>query len=202
MIRISCGTLLAGSFSGNPDYLIDQCTKEIDREQHFIVNNIFGIIRANNRSLEITKETIFDQYYGSKSIHLLFNLWYKDFNYTPAFQNNNPQMDHIFPQSLLKNVKDQNPNTGHWNILRYKWWERDQIANLMLLTQTENGAGGKRDIPPEQWFEGKTEEYLNMHLIPHDKELWKLDNYPAFIEARKALIADKFKSLVLSVEEE
>lgn len=189
--------LISGAFSGSPDNLIDKCTKEIDSKQDFIVDDIFGVIRADGRSLEITKETIFDQYYGAKNIHLIFNVWYKDFNYHPSFQNNSPQADHIFPQSLLKTVKMQNPNTGKKDILKYKWWDRDQIANLMLLTQQENGAGGKSAIPPEEWFKDKKDDYLDLHLIPKDKELWKIENYDNFIEERKKLIDQKFDYLIL-----
>jgi hypothetical protein len=43
----------------------------------------------------------------------------------------------------------------------------------------------ERDIPPEEWFHNKSDSYLNMHLIPKDRELWKLENYEQFIEARK-----------------
>jgi hypothetical protein len=47
-------TLIAGSFSGNPDNLIDQCTKEINRTGDFVADEIFGVIRANGRTLEIS----------------------------------------------------------------------------------------------------------------------------------------------------
>ncbi|MDP3014276.1 MAG: DUF262 domain-containing protein, partial [Candidatus Subteraquimicrobiales bacterium] len=190
-------SLVAGAFSGNPDSLIDKCTKRIDEIKQFDVNEIFGVIRADGRGLEISGETIFEQYYGSKNIHLFFNLWYKDFNYQPAYQNNQPQVDHIFPQSLLKSIKMPNPNTGKMNILKYKTADRDQFANLMLLTQQENGSGGKTDIPPITWFEGKTDDYLQMHLIPKNKELWKIENYEQFIEERKKLIIGQFDYLIL-----
>ncbi len=190
-------TLISGAFSGNPDNLIDKCTKEIDKKGEFIVNDIFGTIVSNGRNLDISKETIFEEYYGSKSIHLFFNLWYKDFNYHPSYYNNKPQIDHIFPQSLLKSVKIKNPNTGRMDVLKYKLDQRDQIANLMLLTQEENGAGGKSDTTPEDWFKDKTPEYLAMHLIPNGKDLWKLDNFDQFIEERKKLIEQKFSFMLL-----
>ena len=145
-------------------------------QQDFNVSDLFVIIRNNGRNLEINRDTILGQYYGSKESHLIFNLWYKNFNYTPAYESNLPQVDHIFPQSLLKSVKDVNPATGR-SILRYKKGDRDQIANLMLLTAEENGAGGKSNTSPDEWFEGKCESYLDRHLIPKDKELWKLENY-------------------------
>lgn len=190
-------TLLAGSFSGTPDNLINQCTKSIDANQNFSVKAISDIIRENGRNLEITKETILEQYYGAKNIHLIFNMWYKGFNYHPSFAGNEPQVDHIFPQSLLKSVKERNPKSEAMNILKYKQWERDQIANLMLLTQEENSFSGKCDTPPEKWFADKPDEYLELHLIPKDKELWKLDNFRDFIEERKKLIEQKFDYLIL-----
>ncbi|MBN1872599.1 MAG: DUF262 domain-containing protein [Anaerolineae bacterium] len=189
-------TLLTGAFSGTPDNLIDKCTRAISDSSEFSVNRLFDIIRADGRSLEITKDTILGQYYGSKDIHLIFNLWYKDFDYVPSYENNLPQIDHIFPQSLLRSIKDVNPTTGKRNILKYKWEDRDQIANCMLLTTQENGAGGKWDIPPTEWFEDKPANYLEMHLIPKDKELWRLENYEQFIEARKCLILEKFGYLI------
>ena len=127
----------------------------------------------------------------------MFNLWYKEFNYIPSYQANKPQIDHIFPQSALKSIKAENPATGVRNILRYKKWDRDQIANCMLLTQKENGAGGKGDSLPQEWFNEKNEKYFDLHLIPKDPELWKLENYEQFIEERKKLIAKKFEYLVL-----
>ncbi|MDD3653119.1 MAG: HNH endonuclease family protein [Desulfotomaculaceae bacterium] len=190
-------TLITGCFSGSPDTLIDRCTDTINKSQDFLVGEIFDVIRAQGRSLEITRETILEQYYGSKNIHLFFNLWYKDFNYYPAFKNSSPQIDHVFPQSLLKTVKIENPRTGYKNILKYKSQDRDQIANCMLLTQQENGAGGKSNLTPEKWFADKSDDYFEMHLIPKDKELWKLESYDNFIEARKKLIEEKFSYLLI-----
>lgn len=191
-------TLITGAFSGTPDNLIDKCTRRISETEEFDIRELFGIIRAAGRSLEIISDTIVGQYYGSKGIHLIFNLWYKDFNYTPSYENNLPQVDHIFPQSLLRTVKDINPETGRRNTLRYKWQDRDQIANCMLLTAQENGAGGKRDIPPEDWFADKSDKYLDLHLIPKNRKLWKLGNYEQFIEERKELILEKFKYMIQS----
>jgi hypothetical protein len=67
----------------------------------------------------------------------------------------------------------------------------------MLLTQQENGAGGKADTTPDVWFANKPKEYLEMHLIPNDPALWKLDRFEDFIVARKALMREKFKHLLV-----
>jgi hypothetical protein len=190
-------TLIAGSFSGNPDNLIDQCTKEINRTGDFVADEIFGVIRANGRTLEISKEALFEQHYGSKGIHLIFNMWYKDFDYHPAIEDAKPQVDHVFPQSLLKSVKTQNPSTGRMDMLKYRWDERDQIANCMLLTREENGPGGKGAKTPAEWFSAKSQQYLDMHLIPPDRDLWGLENFDRFIAKRKELIEQKFGFMLI-----
>lgn len=191
--------LITGVFGGSPDNLIDKVVRRIEERQDFLLADVYDVIRADGRSLEVTPGVILDQYYGSRTIHLFFNLWYRDFNYAPALSANGPQVDHIFPQSLLKTVKDINPESGKRNILHYRAEHRDQIANCMLLTADENGFSGKCDTPPDQWFDRarfasdeEHERYLEMHLIPRDESLWNLERYDEFIEARKALIVQKF----------
>ena len=189
--------LLAGSYSGSPDQLIDDTVDKIKNFKKFDLNEMFGVVRSANRSLEITEDRLWAIRYGSRDIHLLFNLWYRDFNYTPAFVGNLPQIDHIFPQSILKKVKTVNPNTGRRDIMKYKQAERDQLANCMLLTAAENSTGGKGDTPPDEWFKDKDEMYLDKHLIPKDPALWKVDRFEDFIRERKELIKRKFVNLLI-----
>jgi hypothetical protein len=82
----------------------------------------------------------------------------------------------------------------------YPWQERDQIGNLMLLTAEENGGGGKNDIMPEDWFADKPESYLDLHLIPRDRELWKLENFERFVAERNQLILNKFDYLLFKAD--
>ena len=188
---------LAGAFGGQPDNLIDALVKEISALQDFRVDEAFGVIRNQNRTLELTEERLWQEGYGSKTIHLLFNLWYRDFNYTPSYDNNLPQIDHIFPQSALRKVKVENPKTGNRNLMKYHDAERNQLANCTLLSREENGAGGKWDTPPDEWFANKNKDYLNKHLIPPDPALWKIDRFEDFIEERKKLIREHFKYLLV-----
>lgn len=189
---------LAGSFSGTPDQMIDDLVKRLNEIKRFDLDEVFGVIRSKGRSLELTEGRFWEMGYGSETIHLLFNLWYRSFNYTPAYESNLPQVDHIFPQSLLRKVKVANPNTGKLNIMKYREADRNQLANCMLLTAAENGAGGKGDTPPEEWFADKDEAYLEMHLIPRDTALWKLEKFEEFVKARKRLISAKFTTLLVS----
>ena len=173
-------SLLAGAFGGTPDQLIDDIVNKMKEINTFDLNEIFGVIRSAGRSLELTEDRLWAIGYGSDNIHLLFNLWYRDFNYTPSFPGNLPQIDHVFPQSALKKVKAPNPNTGKMNIMKYREADRNQLANCMLLTAAENGAGGKGDTPPDEWFKDKPPDYLNRHLIPRDPALWKLERFEDF----------------------
>lgn len=189
-------SLLTTAFSGTPDQLINECVNSISKIQQFDTTEMFGIIRSQGRNLKLTNDQFWQMGYGSKTIHLLFNLWYRDFHYTPSYQNNWPQIDHIFPQSALKKIKVVNPETGRLNLMKYRQKDRDQLANCMLLTAKENGAGGKSDTLPEDWFSDKGNEYLDMHLIPKASQLWKMDRFEDFIEERKKLIASRFGNLL------
>jgi len=190
---------LAGAFGGVPDNLLDALVKKLTELEEGSVDEVFGVIRSQGRSLELTEDRFWQMGYGSNTIHLLFNLWYRDFNHTPAYDNNLPQVDHIFPQSALRKVKVENPKTGRMDLLKYHEAERNQLANCMLLSREENGAGGKRDTLPEEWFAGKDQDYLDKHLIPADPDLWKIDRFEDFIEERRKLIRERFKSLLISV---
>ncbi|KOQ78003.1 hypothetical protein ABW45_08225 [Stenotrophomonas maltophilia] len=188
-------TMLTGAFSGTPDNLIDRCVKAIQERGDFDVDEMFQIIRDDGRSLEVNAGTILGTRYGKPLSHLIFNLWYRDFEYEPALEDNLPQQDHIFPQSALKEQKHINPATGRWGRM-YDKNTRDQIANLALLTAKDNGFSGKSGQLPEKWLPeqiAKDPGFLERHLIPKDPDLWKLDNYPKFIEARRKLILEKFK---------
>lgn len=190
-------SLLVAAFGGQSDRLLDALVKKFKELERFDADEGFNVIRSQGRSLEITPDRFFDMGYGSKTLHLILNLWYPAFTHVPAYDNNLPQVDHVFPTSRLKAIKVPSPETGR-PVMRYRDDARNQLANCMLLTRAENGSGGKGDTAPENWFEDKTIEYLNLHLIPTDPTLWKMDRYEDFIEARKKLIAERFSWLLAS----
>jgi hypothetical protein len=188
--------LISGAFAGITDKIIDEIVKTIMQNGRFDVEAIDYVCEKNGRGLSVTRERILSEGYGSKSIHLVFNLLYGSINYRPAFEGNNPQIDHIFPKSKLSKITEGfiDSETGkNRRRVKYPPYIRNQIANCMLLTMDENVAGpsGKGTMMPEDWFVDKGEEYLDLHLIPRDKELWKLDNFEQFIEARKNLLIEK-----------
>lgn len=186
--------LLAGAFSGQPDNLLDALVGSFAELRKFDSAEAFQIVRNQGRALELTEDRLWQMGYGSKTIHLLFNIWYRDFNHTPAYDDNLPQIDHIFPQSVLKQQKITSPETGR-AVMKYREDSRNQLANCMLLSREENGGGGKSDTPPDEWFSDKDLAYLEKHLIPKDRDLWQLDRFEDFITARKILLVDHFRKL-------
>ena len=183
--------LLTGAFSGSSDTLLDALIRKIDEKRDFDINVINTEIINRGRTINISEDSLLDTYYGEKKLYLIFALWYQDVNFKPAYEGNLPWVDHIFPQSKLKEIKEINPETER-KVMKYKWWDRDQIANLMLLSAEEN-RDEKKDKTPEEWLKDKDDEYFEIHLIPRNKELWKIENFENFVEERKKLIVDKFK---------
>ena len=190
-------TSLSGAFGGSPDGLIDAAVKSIRAEHGFDCAKQFGIIRDHNRALEITTDRFLSLGYGSYGIHLLMNWWYRSFNYDPVFSGGLPQVDHIFPDSRLRAIKAVNPDTGRMSLQKYRMPERNQLANCMLLTRDENGSGQKTDQPPEQWFANKPDSYLEKHIIPADRSLLRMDRFDDFVRARRTLLLEKFKPLLV-----
>jgi len=187
--------LLTGAFSGSSDTLLDALIKKIDEKEDFDVNLINTEIISRGRTINISEGSLLDSYYGDKKLYLIFALWYQDVNFKPAYEGNLPWVDHIFPQSKLKEVKVINPETGR-KVMKYKQRERDQIANLMLLSAEEN-RDEKRDKSPDEWLKDKDDKYFEIHLLPKNKELWKIENFEMFIEERKKLILEKFRKMGL-----
>jgi hypothetical protein len=188
---------LAGAFSGQPDNLLDALVRKLTELNTFSTDEAFGVIRTQGRSLELTEERFWQMGYGSDTISCYSTFGIATSTMSPPTTTNLPQVDHIFPQSLLRQVKVENPKTGYKNLMKYPQREQNQLANCMLLSREENGAGGKGDTPPEEWFAGKDEDYLKKHLIPPNPALWRLNRFEDFVEERKNLIREHFKPLLV-----
>ena len=193
-------TSLSGAFSGSSDNILDKIIATIKKNGTFVKAEIFEDIREAGRNLRISKDTVTGLSYDRREIHLFFNIWY-GFNYEPALELNQPQIDHIFPQTVLKNIKIISAESGR-KVRKYKKSARDQVGNLMLLTKQENGAGGKSDMLPKEWFADKPDDYLDLHLIPRNRELWEVENYERFVDERTRLILEKFDYLIIKETEE
>lgn len=87
------------------------------------------------------------------------------------------QLHHIFPKGLLYQHGYTRPDVN-------------AIANFTFLTQETNLAISNR--PPEEYLPEIARKYpgaLESHWIPTDAGLWKVESYPAFLDARRELLA-------------
>jgi hypothetical protein len=87
-------------------------------------------------------------------------------------------LHHIFPKNLLYN-RD------------YQRGEVNALANMTFLTQETNL--DISDRPPSEYFAEIEERHpgvLETHWIPMDPQLWKAENYIAFLDARQELLAE------------
>ena len=89
------------------------------------------------------------------------------------------EVHHIFPKARLYECKPA-----------YSRAEVNALANLCFLTKECNLRIGSR--LPEEYFpkvESKHPGALASQWIPQDRALWKIENYPDFLEARRNLLA-------------
>ncbi|WP_438387942.1 GmrSD restriction endonuclease domain-containing protein [Actinopolyspora saharensis] len=94
------------------------------------------------------------------------------------------QVHHLFPKSLLYQAG-------------YERSQVNAIANFCFLTQDANLGVGSRS--PEEYFaevEAKHPGVLASQWIPTDPELWKVERYPEFLEARRELLAEAAQSFL------
>jgi hypothetical protein len=105
---------------------------------------------------------------------------------------------HIFPRSVLYDTLYDSDNHLHRKIV-------NEIANRAFLTADSNLSISNK--LPEEYLPEVSERYpgaLVKQFIPIDPHLWKLENYPDFLTARRELIACKineFMSALISEPE-
>jgi hypothetical protein len=188
MARLS----LAGTFAGAKDNLLDALVNEVDDAKgNLDIPALEAAIQRNNQPIMATEVRVRKATYGSGSVMQVFSVLYPEPTvYRPAYAGNAPSVDHIFPQTQL------GMRVG--GKMLFQKPQRDTLANLMLLTKSENSS--KNDEIPSLWLAKQSRDFLTRHCIPLDPRLWELENYEEFIEARWSLLLARLRELGL-VEE-
>ena len=96
----------------------------------------------------------------------------------------NLEMHHIFPRAHLRRhgVSANDANN---------------IGNIAFQTRETNRAIGSR--PPDDYMPEVARHWpgtLESQWVPPDRELWKVENYPRFLEERRLLLADAANRLL------
>lgn len=132
-------------------------------------------------------EEVLSLTYGEPRTFLALSLLYPDNHWSI-----DPHIDHIFPRKLF--------SKKHMNEREILADEQEKlsellhsIGNLELLNAKENEEKSGQEFG--KWITTRHDSFIARHLIPSDQKLWKLENFEKFVEAREALIRQRFESL-------
>ena len=93
------------------------------------------------------------------------------------------ERDHIFPYSKLKEV-------GYGEGNRVKYALAQELTNRAILTQAANRT--KSAMHAGDYLASVKKKFpkaLELQCVPEDPELWKIENYEHFLEARRKTLA-------------
>jgi hypothetical protein len=183
-------TLIAGTFSGASDALIDAVVRDIDERRDFDSESANALIAGKGRGLSVHPEELLGTSLKSRIAQLLTALLYYGRHRTEFCRGNSPAMVPIFPGPALMQLKRKNEKGR--KVLAYSRQKRDQVANIMLIESDEE-ARAKEGTLPEAWFAERSADYLNAHLIPTNPGFWKVENFDRFIAERKRLLQNAFR---------
>lgn len=113
--------------------------------------------------------------------------WWNGLNLSLSRQGRNHliQYHHIFPKSRLAKME-------------YESAEVNEIANMAFISAKVNRVLSNK--PPSDYLpviiKERGEAVIRDQLIPEDAELWKMDAFREFLEARRTLLADAVNELL------
>jgi uncharacterized protein with ParB-like and HNH nuclease domain len=182
--------LLNGTFNSRPDEVLQDARGAIQESSgEFPLEEIHHQMRGRGKVVGFSPdvvESLLDEttYRSQKSFLLLSLLYYPE----PVKQNVTYQRDHIFPKSMLEvDTLVDDYGLSMEQAQRCKNL-RDKVANLQLLTPKENAE--KSDMDFEEWITTRTDDYYDRHLIPADERLYRIENFPEFVERREQLVRE------------
>lgn len=102
--------------------------------------------------------------------------------------------DHIFAYSLLRDSEYFDMED------KFQYALAQEITNRQILTQVENRTKSAKQ--PDVYLKEVKENFpnsLKLQCIPENEELWKLENYESFLEARRELLAEKLNEYLNNI---
>ena len=185
-----------GRFSGSTETAIDRCLEILDTEAEPI-DALLDDLRLWHGDLAVEPDHFKGWSRGARFYPLLYMLTRKNeakdwgtglpLKLGMWGKMNQLEMHHIFPKSQLYPYGYRKP-------------EVNALANFCFLTKDTNLKIGNR--LPEEYLpevEARHPGALRSQWIPEDPELWKIENYPAFLEARREMLADAANRLLQSL---
>ena len=103
------------------------------------------------------------------------------------------ESDHIFPYSVLK-------KHGYDRNSKFKYSLAQEITNRAILTQVANR--NKAAKLPATYLKKVREQFpnaLKLQSIPEDEQLWQIENYETFLEARREILAKELNEFLENI---
>ena len=186
-----------GRFSASTETVIDQDIDALKASPNAL-DSLLDKLRQFRGNLHVEPSNFIGSTRGARFYPVLYMLtrmgdakdWGNGITLKSNMHGNNSSLElhHIFPKSQLKKKK-------------YKTAEINSLGNFCFQTKGTNLSISDR--LPEDYFPEVDKNHpgaLESHLIPMDKELWKIDRYLDFLEARRDLLAaeanNRFKDLL------
>ena len=191
-------TLLWGRFSASTESTLNQDLEAIASLDGGLDRLVAGL-RRDRGDLTVTAADFDQSTVGSRFYPLLYMLtrvhhakdWGSGIELSSNLLgiNSSLELHHIFPKARLYNH-------------RYSKSEVNALANFTFLTKETNLE--VLDRYPCEYLPAYLDKHpgaIESHWIPIDPELWKIENYPKFLEARRELLAKATNDLLRSLYE-
>ena len=179
-------TFLWGRYSGSTESILNQDLALIEQRDGAL-DRLIAELRRNRGDLQLHANDFLGSSKGARFYPLLYMLtrvgqakdWASGIELTMYLLGKFSRLEvhHIFPKALLY---------GHG----YERAEVNAIANFTFLTQDTNLKVSNRD--PAEYLEEFVRGHpgvIESHWIPTDRHLWRVENYPEFLAARRELLA-------------
>ncbi|MEE9327674.1 MAG: RNA-binding domain-containing protein [Cocleimonas sp.] len=170
----------------------------IIKEKEHPFEELLGVI-AEDRRLKVVPE----EFIGRTISHPFFALmkWYFKSKGATCFttglglhknmgEKYQLENDHIFPSAILK-------KHGYSRDNRIKYQMAQELTNRALLTQTANRK--KSDNSAEEYLsniKAMSPNSLQKQCIPEEENLWELENFEEFLDARRSILATEFNTFL------
>lgn len=186
---------LWGRYAGSTESALAQDLNAINNGQG--IDGLIRQLKQTRGSLTIRPEDFWGWSTGARFYPLLYMLtrtthsrdWGSNLELKNSLLGKSSTLDvhHIFPKDLLYKAGKSKAIVN-------------ALANYAFLTKDTNIAISNR--PPEEYipeYKAKCPGAIDTHWVPNDPELWKIENYEIFLEARRKLLAKAANKLLDSL---
>lgn len=182
-----------GRYSGSPETKLDQDLSVLEPDG---MKGLLTNLQRDVRDLVVDPEELQGSYYASPFLPVLFAIvrrqkakdWFTGvaLSATNVGPEHSLELHHFFPKSVLR-------KNG------FKTKEIDDLANIAFLSKRANRTVLASE-PTTYVTKYKIEESrLEAQLIPTNRDLWRLSNYPKFLNERRRLMANAMNEYLRSL---